>query len=64
VRGYEGEVVDGTLRFTEPARFQYDLDASGSVRRNEDGSVLIRWWLRDDDGQFQPWMDNVFRPSY
>ena len=59
---YEGEVVDGALRFTGPARFQYDLDASGQVRKNDDGSVLIRWWLRDEAGQFQPWMVNLFRP--
>jgi Protein of unknown function (DUF1579) len=59
---YEGEVVDGTLRFTGPARFQYDLDASGQVRKEDDGSVLIRWWLRDEAGQFQPWMVNLFRP--
>jgi hypothetical protein len=59
---YEGEVVDGTLRFTGPARFQYDLDTSGQVRKNDDGSVLIRWWLRDEAGQFQPWMVNLFRP--
>jgi hypothetical protein len=60
---YEGEVVDGTLTFTGPARFQYDLDAAGKVRKNDDGSVLIKWWLRDDAGQFQPWMTNLFRPS-
>jgi hypothetical protein len=60
---YEGQVVDGTLTFTGPARFQYDLDAAGKVRKNDDGSVLIKWWLRDDAGQFQPWMTNLFRPS-
>ena len=60
---YEGEVIDGTVRFTGPARFQYDLDTSGGIRINDDGSVLIRWWLRDDEGQFQPWMDNLFRSS-
>jgi hypothetical protein len=37
-------------------------DASGQVRKNDDGSVLIRWWLRDEAGQFQPWMVNLFRP--
>jgi hypothetical protein len=60
---YEGEVGDWTLTFTGPARFQYDLDATGRVRKNDDGSILIKWWLRDDAGQFQPWMDNLFRPA-
>src|SRR5262245_41501118 len=31
---YEGEVVDGKLTFTGPARFQYDLDPAGNVRKN------------------------------
>jgi hypothetical protein len=57
---YEGEAADGTLTLTGPARFQYDLDGSGKVRMRDDGSVLIRWWLRDDSRQFQPWMENVF----
>jgi hypothetical protein len=60
---YEGEVVDGTLTFTGPARFQYALDAVGKVRKNNDGSVPIKWWLRDNAGRLQPWMDNVFRPA-
>jgi hypothetical protein len=59
---YEGEVDGGTLTFIGPARFQYDLDSAGNIRRNDDGGVLIRWWLRDDMGQFQPWMTNLFRP--
>jgi hypothetical protein len=57
---YEGEVSDGKLTFTGPARFQYDLDATGKIKKNPDGSVLVRWWLRDAAGQFKPWMDNVF----
>jgi hypothetical protein len=52
-----------TLTFMGPARFQYDLDAAGSVRKTDDGSVLIKWWLRDDARQFQPWTDNLFRPT-
>ena len=58
---YEGEIVDGTLTFTGPARFQYDLDPTGNVATNEDGTVTVRWWLRDEHGQFRPWMRNVFR---
>jgi Protein of unknown function (DUF1579) len=57
---YEGEIADGTLTFTGPARFQYDLDADGRVRLNEDGGVTVRWWLRDENGTFQRWMTNVF----
>jgi hypothetical protein len=58
---YEGEIGNGTLTFTGPARFQYDLDPTGNVRTNDDGTVTVRWWLRDEHGQFQPWMNNVFR---
>jgi hypothetical protein len=58
---YEGEIADGTLTFTGPARFQYDLDPTGRVRTNDDATVTVRWWLRDERGQFRPWMNNVFR---
>jgi hypothetical protein len=44
---YEGEVVDGNLRFTGPARF--------TLIQNEDGSVTNDWELRDDDGEWRPW---------
>src|SRR5262245_28826363 len=60
---YEGEIADEKLTFTGPARFQYDLDEGGKVKKNDDGSLLIRWWLRDENGRFQPWMENIFRPS-
>jgi hypothetical protein len=56
---YDGEVADGALTFTGPARFQYDLDDSGRIRLNEDSTVTVRWWLRDENGTFQPWMTNV-----
>jgi Protein of unknown function (DUF1579) len=59
---YEGEVVDGMLTFTGPARFEYELNSFGKIKTNEDGTLLVRWWLRDGNGQFQPWMHNVFRP--
>ena len=36
---YEGEIAEGTLTFTGPARFQYDLDADGRVRLNKDGTA-------------------------
>lgn len=57
---YEGVVDDGTLTFEGPARFQYGLDDSGKVRVNEDGSISVAWWLRDQNGEWQPWMDNRF----
>ena len=58
---YEGEIQGRTLTFVGPARFQYDLDSAGKVKTNGDGTVTVRWWLRDDDGEFKPWMSNVFR---
>jgi hypothetical protein len=58
---YEGEIVDGTLTFTGPARFQYELDRTGKIRSNDDGTITVKWWLRDEAGQFRPWMNNIFR---
>ena len=57
---YEGEIQGQTLTFVGPARFQYDLDAAGKVKTNSDGTVTVRWWLRDEEGEFRPWMSNVF----
>jgi hypothetical protein len=58
---YEGEIRGRTLTFVGPARFQYDLDSAGKIKTNDDGTVTVKWWLRDDDGEFKPWMNNVFR---
>lgn len=44
---YEGEVVDGNLRFTGPARF--------TLLENPDGTVTNDWELRGDDGEWRPW---------
>jgi Protein of unknown function (DUF1579) len=44
---YEGEVVDGSLRFTGPARF--------TLVEQPDGTVTNDWELRDDNGAWQPW---------
>jgi hypothetical protein len=33
---------------------------SGKVRVNEDGTISVAWWLRDENGEWQPWMDNRF----
>jgi Protein of unknown function (DUF1579) len=57
---YEGRVAEGKLTFVGPARFQYDLDADGAVAVNPDGTISIRWWIRDETGEWQPWMANTF----
>jgi hypothetical protein len=57
---YEGRVAEGKLTFVGPARFQYDLDADGAIVVNPDGTISIRWWLRDEAGEWQPWMTNRF----
>jgi hypothetical protein len=57
---YEGVVEDGKLTFEGPARFQYELDDGGKVRVNPDGTISVRWWLRDENGEWRPWMDNTF----
>jgi len=60
---YEGEVSDGKLTFEGPARFQYELDDDGTVRANADGTIGIDWWLRDQNGEWAPWMHNEFAKS-
>jgi Protein of unknown function (DUF1579) len=57
---YEGVVEGNTLTFEGPARFQYELDGEGRVRLNEDGTLTVAWWLRDEAGAWQPWMRNRF----
>jgi hypothetical protein len=56
---YEGKIAGGALTFLGPARFQYELDASGRIRLNEDDTVTVNWWLCDA-GKFRPWMTNTF----
>jgi hypothetical protein len=59
---YQGEVTaDGQLVFEGPARFQCALDDAGRIKVNADGTISIAWWLRDEDGTWQPWMDNTYR---
>jgi hypothetical protein len=60
---YEEVAQEGTLTFEGPARFQYSLDDDGRVRLNDDGSVTVEWWLRDETGNWQPWMTNTFHKS-
>jgi Protein of unknown function (DUF1579) len=57
---YQGQVADRTLTFEGPARFQYTLDDAGRISVNPDGSITVTWWIRDDNGTWQPWMTNTF----
>lgn len=57
---YIGVVANGKLTFTGPARFQYELDDDGKIKLNPDGTLSVAWWLRDDEGNWQPWMNNRF----
>jgi hypothetical protein len=57
---YEGEVAGGKLTFEGPARFRYELDDHGSIRANTDGTISAAWWLRDENGEWKPWMNNTF----
>jgi hypothetical protein len=27
---------------------------------NPDGTISVAWWLRDENGEWNPWMDNTF----
>jgi Protein of unknown function (DUF1579) len=58
---YAGEVADGRLTFVGPARYQYELDEDGKIKTNPDGTISVAWWVRDEQGEWQPWMDNTFR---
>ena len=57
---YEGKVTGDRLTFVGPARFEYALDADGAIEVNADGTISVAWWLRDENGRWQPWMDNTF----
>jgi hypothetical protein len=57
---YFGRIEDGGLVFEGPARFRYELDEDGRVRVNPDGTITVQWWLRDENGDWKPWMQNTF----
>jgi Protein of unknown function (DUF1579) len=57
---YGGTVADGRLSFVGPARYQYRLGGDGRIQPNPDGTISVAWWARDEQGQWQPWMDNTF----
>jgi len=27
---------------------------------NEEGTIAVAWWIRDDAGEWEPWMTNTF----
>jgi hypothetical protein len=56
---YAGEVDGGKLTFEGPARFQYELDDEGKVKANADGTITVAWWLRNESGEWAPWMRNT-----
>lgn len=56
---YEGEIADASLTFEGPARFQYELE-EGGIKTDADGGITVAWWLRDQDGNWKPWMRNRF----
>ena len=58
-----GEVAGNKLIFTGPARFAYELDGTGRIKTNRDGAIGVAWWLRNECGEWQPWMHNTFFPS-
>jgi Protein of unknown function (DUF1579) len=57
---YQGEVAGQTLTFEGPARFRYELDDEGRIKLNRDGTLSVAWWLRDENGEWKPWMNNTF----
>jgi hypothetical protein len=57
---YEGKVADGKLMSVGPARFQYELDEEGNIKMNPDGTSSVAWWLHDEKGEWQAWMDLTF----
>jgi hypothetical protein len=57
---YQGEVTGRTLTFEGPARFQHELDGEGRIKVNADGTITVAWWLRDENGNWEPWMRNTF----
>jgi hypothetical protein len=53
-------IAERRLTFEGPARFEYALDDAGRINVNTDGTISVAWWLRDEDGNWQPWMANTF----
>jgi hypothetical protein len=51
---YAGGVSDGALTLEGPARFRYGLDDAGKIGVDQDGTILISWWLRTMPGCGSP----------
>jgi hypothetical protein len=32
----------------------------GGSTVNPDGTISVAWWLRDENGEWKPWMNNNF----
>lgn len=60
---YRGRVEGDRLVMVGPARFELMLDSSGVVAKTDEGGISIDWWLRDEAGEFQPWMCSILRPA-
>ena len=57
---YAGQVEGNKLTFTGPAHFQYELDVNGNIKVNDNATIIISWWIRDENGKWQSWMTNRF----
>jgi hypothetical protein len=57
---YHGGITEGKLTCEGPARFEYELDDEGRIKVNPDGTISVSWWLRDENGEWKPWMNNTF----
>jgi hypothetical protein len=53
-------VAGRTLTFEGPARFKYELDELGRIKLDADDTLSVSWWLRDEHGEWRPWMNNTF----
>ncbi len=40
-----------------------ELSDDGQIAVNADGTISVDWWLRDERGDWQPWMRNSFERS-
>ena len=60
---YRGVIEKDRLTFTGPARFTHRLDDSGRIAVSADGSIESQWSLRDENGEFRPWMDARLNPA-
>jgi len=36
------------------------LDYLTLIKLNPDGTVSVAWWLRQENGEWKPWMNNTF----